>query len=165
VATIDSKITGLDGVLELLKSLPPEVVSKRGGPVKRALQKGARVIGQQAALNLARAVDALGQDDYDSTGLLLKSLVVTRGKAPTDGKGERYLVRIKRNKYNRKGKTVTTLKTAQLLEYGSSKQPAEPWLRPAFLAKRAQAVDTTVTALRADIDRLVRKLSKKGGLS
>jgi hypothetical protein len=55
---------------------------------------------------------------------------------------------------------VTTLKTAQLLEYGSSQQPAEPWLRPAFLSKRTQAVDTTVRELRVDIDRLVRKLSK-----
>ena len=165
MATTEVKVSGLDGVLDLLKSLPPEVVSKRGGPVKRALQKGARVIAQQAALNLARAIDALGQDDYESTGLLLKSLVVTRGKAPTSGNGERYLVRIKRKSYQRKGAPVTTLKTAQLLEYGSSKQPAEPWLRPAFQAKAGAAVETTVRELRSELDRIVRKLGKKGGLS
>jgi hypothetical protein len=107
---VEIQLHGLTGVLEMLKSLPPEVVSKRGGPVKAALRKGALVILRQAALNLARATDSLASDDSESTGLLLKNLVATRGKAPFSGNGERYLVRVRRKGYQRKGKPVSTLK-------------------------------------------------------
>jgi len=61
------------------------------------------------------------------------------------------------------GKAVTTLKTAQLLEYGSSKQPAEPWIRPAFQSKAAEAIRTVETELVAAIDRIATKLMKQGG--
>ena len=83
-------LTGLDGVLRTLEQLPPEVVSKAGGPVKLALKRGALVLLREAALNLARATDNLSTDDQENTGLLLSSLVATRGKAPTGGNGERY---------------------------------------------------------------------------
>lgn len=155
------KLSGLDGVLEMLKSLPPEIVSKRGGPVKSALRRGAKVIHKQADINLAAAVaNASDDEEKHSTGLLRQNLVVTRGKEPTGTKGERYLVRVRRKSYKRKGKAVTTLKTAQLLEYGSSQQPAEPWLRPAFESKAREAIDTTANALNQDIARIVKKLSK-----
>ena len=159
------ELTGLDGVLDLLKSLPPEVVSKRGGPVKSALRKGALVILREAQLNLARATDDLDADGTEtSTGLLKKNLIASRGKAPNSGQGERYLVRVRRKAYvGRKGETVTTLKTAQLLEYGSSHQPAEPWLRPAFHAKAEESIRTVERELVAGVDRVVKKLAKNGG--
>lgn len=155
------KLTGIDGVLDTLKSLPPEVVSKRGGPVKSALRKGALVILKQEKENL-RAVmgHQVDGEQRESTGLLLKNLIASRGKAPTGGNGERYLVRVRRKSYARKsGKPVTTLKTANLLEYGSSKQPAEPFIRPAFQAKAGQAIDTVQTELVKAIDRVVKKLA------
>ena len=156
-------LTGLDGVLRTLQELPPEVVSKNGGPVKFALRKGAQVILRQAALNLARSTDVLGTDDYDSTGLLLSALVATRGKAPSGGNGERYLVRVKKLKYNRPGPETNTRATASWLEYGSEKQPAEPWLRPAFATKAPQAIQTIEKELLAAIQRVVRKLARQNG--
>lgn len=160
--SVELKLTGLDGVLETLKSLPPEIVSKRGGPVKAALRKGANVILKQEKANL-RAVmgHQVDGEQIAATGLLLKNLVTTRGKPPSDGKGERYLVRVKRKTYPRKGrgKAVTTLKTANILEYGSSKQPAEPFIRPAFNAKAAEAIRTVETELVKGIDKVVAKLA------
>ena len=160
---VDVKVSGLDGVLDTLKSLPAEVVSKRGGPVRAALRKGAVVIQKQEKANLqAVTVNADDPDKAASTGLLLKNVVVTRGKAPSSGKGERYLVRVKRRVYARIGsKPVTTLKTAQLLEYGSSQQPAEPWIRPAFQAKAEEAIKTVESELLRSIDRIVKKLAAK----
>lgn len=154
------EIKGLEGVLDTLNKLPPEIVSKRGGPVKKALRKGALVLLREAKFNLYRVTADIGTGDDVGTGLLQKSLIVSRGKTPFDGNGERYLVRVKRASYNRHGKVVTTLKTAQLLEYGSSQQPAEPWLRPAFASKSQQAMDVTINALKADIDRTVKRLAK-----
>lgn len=159
---VDLKLEGLTGVLDTLKSLPPEVVSRRGGPVKSALRKGARVIFKEAQQRLTVAVSNASDDGKRySTGLLLKNLVVTRGKQPHDGKGERYLVRVRRKSYARNGKAVTTLATANLLEYGSVKQQAEPWLRPAFQAKAEDAIKTTESELLRQIDRIVKKLAQQ----
>lgn len=156
------QISGDTQVLALLRSLPPQVVSKRGGPVRAALRKGAVVIHKQARANLLTAThNATASGRAESTGLLHKNLVVTRGKAPADGKGERYLVRVRRKAYpDRSGAVTTTLKTAQLLEYGSSQQPAEPWLRPAFEARAREAIAVAVASLDAAIAKIVAKLAK-----
>jgi HK97 gp10 family phage protein len=155
------KITGLDGVLETLKSMPPEIVSKSGGPVKLALKKGAGVIWKQAYANLQTVTSNTDDEGKTySTGLLMQNLVVTRGKQIFGAKGERYLVRVRRKSYARKGKPVTTQSTGQRLEYGTSKQPAEPWLRPAFESKKQEAIDVTVTDLKDRIDKVANKLLK-----
>lgn len=147
------KLTGADQALNMLKRLPPAIVSKRGGPVRAALRKGAVVIQKQEAALLSASLDA------ESTGVLLPALKVTRGKAPSDGKGERYLVRFLRKVYPRKsGKTVTTLQTAQLKEYGSEKQTAEPFIVPAFKSKAREAIETTTRELVRSIDRISKKL-------
>lgn len=154
------KLSGVEGVLKTLQSLPPEVVSKRGGPVKAALRKGALVILKQEQANL-QATTA-NTTDPQSTGLLLKSLIASRGKPPSSGKGERYLVRVKRKTYTRKdGKPVTTLQTANLLEYGSSQQPPEPWIRPAFHQRAAEAIRTTEAELVKRLNAIVRKLARQ----
>jgi HK97 gp10 family phage protein len=160
---VEMQLHGLDGVLDTLRSLPPEIVSKRGGPVRAALRKAALVIHKQELANLqavtAHAADA---DKRQSTGFLAKNVVVTRGNEPRGTKGERYLVRVRRKGYpDRKGARVSTLKTAQLLEYGSSKQPAEPWIRPAFESRKQEALDTVQRELLASIDRIVQKLARQ----
>jgi hypothetical protein len=159
---VDMKLTGIDGVLDTLKSLPPELASKRGGPALAALRKGARVIQAAEKTNLqASLANATDADDAASTGLLMSSVIVSRGKALVDGKGERVLVRIKRKTYPRNGKPTTTLASAQLKEYGSSQQAAEPWIRPAFLSKAAEAIATIERDLVARLDKLVARLAAK----
>lgn len=157
---VEFKLTGVDGVLDMLKSLPAEVVSKRGGPVKSALRKGALVIAREAALNLAHNTQNLTQDGSESTGLLARSVIATRGKPPPDQNGERYLVRLKKVAYMRLGRKVTTHQTGRWLEYGTEKQPAEPWLRPAGLAKAGEAIRVIQTELVRGIDRIVKKIAK-----
>jgi len=159
-------VKGLEGVLDTLKSLPPEVVSRRGGPVKLALKKGAQVIRAQALANLRRAIEENGDV---STGLLEKNVVVTRGKEPVGTKGERYLVRVRRKAYDgeklgkrqKAGKRVTTHKTASLLEYGSSHQPATPWLRPAVKQKGQEAINVFTEDLNKRIDATVKRLERQ----
>lgn len=156
------KMRGLDGVLAMLERLPPEVVSKRGGPVLLALRKGGRVIQRAEQQNLdAGMVD---DDDRESTGLLRENIVVSRGKAPTGSKGERVVVRIRRKTYpNRSGKPVTTHKTANIKEYGSSKQAPRSFIRKAFNEKAPEAIATVDRELVRDIDRRAAKYLKQGG--
>lgn len=155
---VEVKLQGVENTLRLLQSLPSEVVSKRGGPVKMALAKGARLLRDEARRNLQAAI-AQGGDD--STGLLLANVIASRGKQPTGSKGERYLVRVRSKTYpDRKGEKVTTRKTASLLEYGSEKQPATPWLRPAVLSKGAEVINVVTTDLNRRLDLVVKKLAR-----
>ena len=155
---VDVKLTGVDGVLQTLRSLPAEVVSKRGGPVKAALAKGARFIRDKAKDNLRRAI-AEGPTTR-STGELEKRVISSRGKAPFDGKGERYLVRVKKLDYlNDDGIRTNPLMTANLLEYGSSHQPATPWLRPTVPQHGAQAIEIITKDLDARVQKIVAKLA------
>lgn len=156
---VEVKLTGVDGVIATLRALPAEVVSKRGGPVKLALAKGARLLRDKARSNLQQQI-AHGGDE--STGLLVQNVISSRGKAPTGGKGERALVRVKRKTYpDRTGKPVTTLKTANLLEYGSSKQPATPWLRPAVQTEGAKVIGVITQDLTRRLDLVVKKLASQ----
>ena len=161
---------GLEGVLATLQSLPAEIVSKRGGPVRAALRKGANVIAEQARKNAP-----------EDTGALKASIIVTRGKHLGGKKGERYLVRVgkpfkreyvKNRRNIQKGRaTQTTAKTYELeelpaiygrwIEYGTSKMAAKPWLRPAFSAKSAEAMLVAENDLKNSIDKIVKKLARQ----
>ena len=155
---VEIKLTGLEGVSEMLRNLPAEI-NKRGGPAKKALRKGAVVIRKAEITNLKAVTFINGLLGSESTGLLAKNIIVSRGKPAMDG--ERYLVRIRRKTYPRNGgKAVTTLKTAQLLEYGSSQQPAEPWIRPAFQSKAEEAIRTVEKELLSEIDRITKQLMR-----
>ena len=153
-------VTGLDGLLETLKQLPAEVVSKRGGPVKFAMAKGARMLRDAAAVSLAAAIAA---DGSDSTGETVNALVAQRGKYR--GQGERYVVRVKSKAYvsARKGKT-TTIRTGNLLEYGSKQQRATPWLRPAAEANAQRIVDTVNADLVRRVEPIVAKIARANGV-
>lgn len=165
---MEVKLHGLEGVIEALQALPAEIVSKRGGPVRAALRKGGDVILKQLKINLRQVTARAGVPDEQSTstGFLLTQAVTTRGKPPTDGKGERYLVRFRKKRYPDR-KLVTALKTAHLLEYGSEKQPAEPFIRPAYETQAGAALRVIESDLAASIARITRKLARdakaKGG--
>ncbi|KIS38466.1 hypothetical protein [Stenotrophomonas maltophilia] len=155
------QIHGIDGVLSTLEALPAEVVSKRGGPVKLALAKGARLLRDQAKDNFRRSV---AQGGADSTETTVESIVASRGKAPAGTKGERQLVRVKRRSYiNAKGAKTTTLRAAQLMEYGSATQPARPWLRPAVQRRGSQIVDVVSEDLLKRLDQITKRLAAQNG--
>ena len=177
---VEVNMTGLDGVLDTLKSLPPEVVSKRGGPVRRALAKAGRLIRDQARANLTAAIALPGKSGVtDSTGFTERQVILKR--RPLERfKGERYIVTVKpalhpsgrlyakSRSYKRTRKNKMTkdrlLKAndiAFMLEAGTAKQPATPWLRPAFAARAGEAVQKFETELLRDIERIVKKLAAK----
>lgn len=165
-------IKGMSGLLKTLESLPEEVVSKRGGPVKLALKKAAMVIRDEEAKRFSALVNQRGWND--TTGLLEKSIIVKRGRRDVDKKGEKYIVTFKRSIYSKSitsqfkklgsstsGETVTTRKTAQLFEYGSSHQPPRKFILPSFHAKAGEAIEVFKEDLARRIDIVVKKLAKQ----
>lgn len=164
------RIEGLAGVLDLLKQLPPEIVSKSGGPVKLALRDAANVLRDEARRNVNRIVTEPNVDGLptDSTGLLEKNIVSGRSKPASGVKGERFAVRIRRKPYAVASgqKPVSTPQVGRLLEYGTEKMQPHAWLRPAFDSKKAEAVRVFVDGVNkrtaAVVKRLERLARRKG---
>lgn len=157
-------IEGLDAVLRRLKALGPEA-SKRGGPVRAAVRKGAVVIQKQMQANV-RAITSMpniGGGDL-STGTLEKSIKPIRAKTPERYKGETYFLTVpRRARYAITPKTPTGIGVAtvgKMLEYGTSKRKPMQWARPAFHAKKQEAVTVMTDELVKGIARLERKLAK-----
>lgn len=157
-------LTGLDDVLRRLRALGPEA-SKRGGPVRAAVRKGAVVIANEAKANVRRIVATpnIGGSDV-STGMLEKSIKPIRAKTPERYRGETYFVTVpKRARYAITPKTPTGIGVAtvgKMLEYGTSKRKPMQWARPAFHAKKQEAVTVMTDELVKGIARLERKLAK-----
>ena len=159
---VEVKLEGLNGLLATLQQLPPEVVSKNGGPVKSALRKGALVILEQAKSNLRNVTKAASPEQQYSTGHLLANLVAQRSRPPRGVRGEAYKIRVRSKRaYARKGIAVTAWKAGYSLEYGTVKQKAEPWLRPAAQSRYQAAFYTIQNELIKGIDRVQKKLARQ----
>jgi HK97 gp10 family phage protein len=159
---IDFNISGAEGLIKTLRQLPPELVSKRGGIIRRAASKGINVIRNQARINLR----ARTMSNEESTGFTAKNVISKRAKMPAGQNGERYLVTVKyadhptsRGIYKRN--KIKANDIAFMLEYGTSNQPAEPWLRPAYESKKEEVVNTAIKEVSSGIAKVVEKLSRQ----
>ena len=153
-------IEGLDQRLRRLKAFPKEM-SARGGPVRAGVRKGAMVIVNQAKANVRAIVAAPNESGIDeSTGLLEKSISTFRSKARPGEQGETYVVSVKRTaKYSGKGKRNTATINAARLEYGTSRRKPMPFMRPAFHAKKNEAVKVMIEETEKGIAKIEKKLA------
>jgi len=154
-------LRGLDDVLAKLKALPPEIASKRGGPVKAALRKGAVVVQREAQANVRRVTQNTEEAGYASTKTLEKAIVVRRDPNPQrSGANERYRVLISRKRYE--GRDTKAVATGRYLEIGTEHQKAEPWMTPAYMSSREKALSTVEQELIKGVNRAIAKVSKGG---
>lgn len=165
---IDTKtLHGVDDLLAKLKSLPPELVSKRGGPVAAGLRKGARVILKEAQRNILAVTRDSIAAGYVPTKVLHDALSIRRDPRPQrSGANEKMQVYVRRNKKyegritKKGGKPLTAIMTGRWLEFGTEHQRAEPWMLPAFMASRERALTTVVREIEAGANRIIRKMQK-----
>lgn len=159
------QMQGLAGVLATLHALPPEVVSKRGGPVRAAVRKGSKIIRDEARLQKNARDSAPGKTGVNyATGFSAGHIIMKRTKL-TSIKGERFVVTVRPAPHpngHRIGKRPLKANDAAFMqEVGTATQPAEPWMRPAFAAKAEMATRTMETELINGVDRIVKKLARQ----
>ena len=161
-------LQGLDDVLAKLKSLPPEIVSKRGGPVRKALRKGANVIRNEWQQNIRAIVAQPNEGDitYESTGLLEKNVVVSLDSKPWRLKAnERMVVRVRNKRYPLRSpgqkQAASTAQVARLLEWGSEDIAPRHWASKGFMSARQKALNTVVSELNSEIAKVIRKLERQ----
>lgn len=157
-------IEGLRELGERLKALPKEISGKSGGPLLKALRRMGKVI-QGRAKDRVRV----------KSGTLRDNIVVVRDKrARRKGatEGVEVTVRYKAKGYKdnarnrRTGRVGGTYKNygplfyAKFLEFGTSKMPAYPFMRPAFEGSKNELGGIFKAELTKAIDDAVRKLNK-----
>lgn len=157
-------IEGLDGVLKSLRELPAEITSKRGGPARAALRKGANLIRNEARANVRRIVAEPNVGGLDkSTGRLARSISVVLANKRARADGERFFVMIPRSRrYPIDKRTPSGIPVAvigQMLEFGTSRMRPHKWMGPAFHSKKNEAVLVISSELRKGIDLAVAKLA------
>jgi HK97 gp10 family phage protein len=160
------RIEGLEGVMKTLRELPPELVSKRGGPVRTALRNASKILVEEARSNVQRIIDEPNIDGMPTKSIgLLKNSIVTVRNSRMRVKGERYYVRVSRKKYpaGRSDKTATGV--GALLEHGTERRRPMPWLRPAFDTKKNEAVQQFPKEMRRQLDRITKKLARQNGVA
>ena len=175
------RIEGLDSVMKTLRELPAEVVSKNGGPVRAALRRGAVIIQKQAMANVQEIVDTPNVDGrFVSTGLAKKSIRIKRVRPLNRQKGEAFIIAVRPQPYQgrrimgkrhkraplraRSTRDLQTNDVLFMLEAGTERRRAMPWMRPAFEAKKGEALQVFATELPRAIDRAVKKLAMKNGV-
>ena len=141
------QVQGLDGVLKAMRELGPKL-AKKGALA--SLRKGARIVVKDARAN------ALALDDPETASKIAKN-VTSRADA-RGGKrngGAMVKVGIAGGAKPLAGNTDTG--HWRLLEFGTSKMPAQPFMRRALETNIPQVTDAIVTELKVQIDKLTPK--------
>ena len=137
-----AKLKGADELARVLRALP----DKLGDPaMASALRKGASVVKKEAAETAPKR-----------TGTLRKNILIKKAKDRDRGEVAYEVGPAGRAFYG------------LFAEFGTSRQPARPWLRPAWEASKRPALDTIMKTLRKNIDRAAQKLAgryRDSGLS
>ena len=146
----DVQILGLSELMRTLEKLPKEIASKSGGPVKQALFQAAKLIRE----------DASRRAPMGKTGNLKRAVRMRRYRNPKSrGYSEAYIIDVRTGKKPKKGQKARPNQAYywRWVEFGSKKQKAQPFLRPAFEANKEAAVRKFQEVFRRKIDLAVRK--------
>lgn len=167
-----SSIQGLDEVLRKMRLLPERIGRNA---MRRSLRKGANII-RDAARNNAKRID-----DAYTRQQIWKNIAVAGGGAKREKQIGGVMMRVGvrggakqyvKNKENvRKRRAGTSYETGgssgnpggdtwywRLVEFGTSKMRAQPFLTPAGAEKATAAVNAIVADLNVQIDKEIRKL-------
>jgi HK97 gp10 family phage protein len=135
------KVTGVDKVVRKLRQFEPKVQRQA---VSKATRAGAKLIQAEAKANVP--VD---------TGALKEAIKVRAPKKRKKGKVAT-LVQVGAGDF--KGDTFY----GGMIEFGTSKMTARPFMTPAFETKGAEARDVAIAELGRAIDQILRKMSVSG---
>jgi HK97 gp10 family phage protein len=139
------KITGLDQTIKNLRALPRAISGKNGGPLRGALFAAGRVLKQETIQNAPVGVGT------PSPGNLRDNIFLSRDRSPQKvGAAEHYVLSVRTGRKGlrrlRIGKGTRSLTGGDAwywfwVEFGTSKQPPQSFMRNAFEAKKMAALD------------------------
>lgn len=153
------KVEGLEQVRRKMAALPKKFAL---AGAKRGLRKGANVIRDAARRNAKRLDDPKSAED------IAKNITTQGGSAKRNRSEGGVVMRVgvmggarsKRSGVDYTGKAAPGGDTWywRLLEFGTSKMAAQPFMRPALSENVESAISASVTALNTELDKEVAKL-------
>ena len=142
------RIEGLDPILKKLKALGSEKLRVKG--VRAAATRAMRIV-RDAARSKAK-----GFDDPE-TGSNIAKNITTRNDAKGGKRIGGVVVKVGVIGGARPRKGTEDTGHWRMKEFGTSKMPAEPFMRPALEGNVQQVTDTFVAELDKQIDKIVAK--------
>lgn len=156
---VQFKINGVNALLARMRALPVELRTK---PTRSALGKAARVVRSQAQLN------AMWLDDRE-TGRKIADNIVQRVRSRYEKRTGDVMISVgvatekgRIPKGNPDDGAKGNTPHWHLLELGTEKMAAQPFLRPAAEAKAAEAVDVFASEMDKALTRLAKRMAKQG---
>jgi HK97 gp10 family phage protein len=162
------KLTGLDASVAALRALPREIAGSNGGPLRGALFAGARDMRAEVVLRAP-----------EDTGNLKRNIIIVRDRDPrSKGMAEHYMIVIRvgrrSNRVKRAYRVGRLSPRLRLLgggdayygifpEFGTAKQPAQPFMRPGFEATKMHVVSTFIRELRKGVSRAAARARARAG--
>lgn len=145
------RIEGLDQLAKALKELPQRLA--RNG-LRAAVYAGAKVIRDEAKL---RAPISTASFDH-TPGTLRRSIVMKHIPERSSKTRQTFFVTVRHGKkYRKRGQDAWYWR---LVEFGTVKMSARPFLRPAFDTKKLDAVAAIRTRLAERIEQAAKALKK-----
>lgn len=160
---LQMEVQGLRELQISLRALPPKV---QGRAARGALMAGAKLIRDRARMT---------HTWRDDTGFLRENIIMFSARKGDHGYADQVLVGVRKRRVKRpskagaaalarkrqrsRGKKVVAPYYWRFLEFGTSRMPARPFLRPAFESEKANAVRAITERLRDAIDRAARKVA------
>ena len=142
------QLTGFKELAAALRELPERVAKNA---LRSAVNAGASEIRKQAKANAPK-----------DTGLLEKNIYQKQIREQSDATKQVFFVGVRGAKKKKKGeKKVEVPFYWRFIEFGTSKMPAKPFLRPAFDAKKEVAIERIGEKLDERIQKYAKELAKK----
>lgn len=155
--TIKGKIDGLSDVMKSLEGLKASVGRRI---LRKAITDATRPILKDAKSKCPRETGLLRKSLGRKTKVYRKSGVVVGIVGPRTGFKQMVTIKDRRT-----GKTVEVLrnptKYAHLVEYGTLKAAAKPFLRPAWTGNKSRAAELIATRVREEIAKEAAKAKGK----
>ncbi|WP_070095958.1 HK97-gp10 family putative phage morphogenesis protein [Pseudomonas sp. NBRC 111139] len=157
---VDFSILGLDSLLGKLSEVSVDVRRKGG---RAALRKAAQVVVQKAKAGAERMDDkATGRSISDNIALRWNGRLFKR----TGDLGFR--IGVMHGAVLKDGGDLSTNAPTphwRLIEFGTEKMPAAPFMRPALADSISEVTNTFVTEYEKAVDRAIRRAAKKAASS
>jgi HK97 gp10 family phage protein len=155
-----TRVEGLDVFAQALKLLPKNVARN---VLRGSVSAGAKIIADEAKAKAPTYTGSVTKG-HPPPGTLKRSIVRKQIKELSDLTKQTFVVAVRKGKkYQKQGKSGNLSQDAfyaTWVEFGTSKMAAKPFLRPAFEAKKNEAVD----AMAAYIAKRFPDEAKKLGL-
>lgn len=132
---VDVSITGVDEILKKLHKMPERV---QKNVLTGAIRAGANSIRKEARMRAPKQSGALSKSISTVRRKEREKNIVSFSVVPRLSKKHGFL--------------------AHMHEFGTSKMPASPFMRPAFYAKGHETIDVAKNYMRKRIDREIAKL-------